>query len=209
MKRSGFLTRSNGSARLEVPVLRPKRCKVCPETFKPANSMQLVCSPTCGLSYAQALRVKKTKKQEQEERRADRAKLEALKPLSYWEKKAEAAVNWYVRERDAKDGCISCHLPASWDGQWHASHYRSVGAASAVRFNLWNINKACSVCNNWKSGNLAEYEPRIRIKWGNERIDWLKTQNQVVRYSREYLERLARVFNKKARRQERRNSTRG
>lgn len=167
------------------------------------------CSAECGSKIALAKLAKKRAGQQKAERKADKAKLEKLKPLSYWEKKAEAAVNWYVRERDAKDGCISCHLMANWGGQWHASHYRSVGAASAVRYNLWNINKACSGCNKWKSGNLAEYEPRIRAKWGNERVDWLKTQNQVVRYSRGYLERLARVFNKKARRQERRNANSG
>jgi ribosomal protein L14E/L6E/L27E len=206
MKRSSFTLRiPDPKARAEVPVHKAKKCRQCKETYTPVRSMQLVCSGTCGIAYAQAQTVKSVKEEKKAERKAVKEKLQKLEPISYWEKKAEAAVNWYVRTRDAKDGCISCHLPASWDGQWHASHFRSVGAASAVRFNLWNINKACSVCNNWKSGNLSEYEPRIRAKLGNERVDWLRAQNQITRYSREYLERLARVFNKKARRLEKRN----
>jgi len=95
---------------------------------------------------------------------------------------------------------VSCDKPATWDGQWHASHFRSVGAASAVRFNLWNIHKACSVCNNWKSGNLSEYEPRLTIKIGADKVEWLRTQNQVISYSVNYLTRIKTVFAKKAKR---------
>lgn len=200
MKRTGFSLRiPSGEARLEV---KTRACKNCRQPFVKMSGWQKYCrSVECAIAAAEEAKAKR----EKAEAREHRKKLADSKPVSHWEKKAEEAVNKYVRLRDFRDGCISCHLPANWDGQWHASHYRSVGAASAVRFNLWNINKACSVCNKWKSGNLAEYEPRIRAKWGNERVDWLKAQNQIVRYSVDYLKRLQRVFNKKARRQEKRN----
>jgi hypothetical protein len=129
-------------------------------------------------------------------------KREKLKTRAEWAREAQAAVNKYVRMRDYHLGCVSCDKPASWPGQWHASHFRSVGAASAVRFSLWNIHKSCSICNNWKSGNLSDYEPRLREKIGGSKVDWLRTQNQCVSYSIEYLKRLKSVFNKKARRLE-------
>jgi hypothetical protein len=132
------------------------------------------------------------------EKAKDRATRERLKTRSQWAKEAEREVNRYVRFRDHNLGCISCSKPASWQGQWHASHFRSVGAASALRFNLWNIHKSCSECNKWKSGNLSEYEPRLRELIGDQRVDWLRTQNQLVTYSIDYLKRLKSVFAKKA-----------
>lgn len=198
MKRSP-LKRGDGSARARVAV--PKPCKVCRQPFVPRTTLHVVCpSITCALVHVERVRAKAEAKRQAAERKADKAKLEAMEPISYWEKLAERQVNRYVRLRDAHLGCISCDKPASWPGQWHASHFRSVGAASAVRYHLWNIHKSCSECNRHKSGNLSEYEPRLRARHGDERVDWLRTQNQIVRRSREYLERLKEVFSKKANR---------
>ena len=134
------------------------------------------------------------------EAKEDKAKREKLKPRSQWLKEAQQSINAYVRKRDEHLSCVSCDRPAIWEGQWHASHFRSVGAASAVRFNLWNIHKSCSVCNNWKSGNLSEYEPRLRQKIGNDKVDWLRTQTQPRTYSIEYLARIKKIFAKKLKR---------
>ena len=112
----------------------------------------------------------------------------------------QAIVNKIVRLRDRHLPCCSCDRPASWDGQWHASHLRSVGAASAVRFNLWNIHKGCSVCNNHLSGNLAEYLPRIRARIGDDKVDWLYRQNQIASYDIDYLKRFKAVMGKKLKR---------
>jgi hypothetical protein len=149
------------------------------------------------------------RKAEKAEAKRTRAQLAALKPRSHWLKTAQAEVNRYVRLRDFRFGCVSCDRPASWDGQWHASHFRSVGAASAVRFNLWNIHKACSICNNWKSGNLSEYEPRLRERIGADRVDWLRAQNRITLYSIEQLKRLRHVFARKANRLEKRHEMQG
>jgi hypothetical protein len=158
----------------------------------------------CALEVSRQVAQKKAAKEEKADRKATREKLGAMKPRKDWADEAQAMVNKYVRLRDANLGCVSCDKPASWDGQWHASHFRSRGAASAIRFNLWNIHKSCSICNNWKSGNLSEYEPRLRDKIGNAKVDWLRTQNQPSSYSIEYLKRLKAVFSKKIKRIERR-----
>lgn len=203
MKRSTPLKRSAFKPQATV---KPKECDFCGEDFFPARPMQKVCGPVCGAHVGRQKAAAAAAKAQREERKATRARLIDLKPRQYWLGKAEQAVNRYVRARDFHQGCISCHLPASWDGQWHASHFRSVGAASAVRFHLWNIHKACWICNKQHSGNIGEYTPRLIALIGQDRVDWLKAQNHVADYSREYLERLARVFNKKARRQEKRNA---
>jgi hypothetical protein len=166
--------------------------------------MQAVCSPNCAITIAAKKKRATEAKTARETAKSDKVRREKLKSRADWAKEAQAAVNKYVRMRDYHLGCVSCDKPASWPGQWHASHFRSVGAASAVRFNLWNIHKSCSICNNWKSGNLSDYEPRLREKIGGSKVDWLRTQNQCVSYSIEYLRRLKDIFSKKARRLEKR-----
>ena len=182
------------------PVRSEKKCRACPTRFVPSRPLQVACCPDCAQTLARRNREKAEKRAATIERQKTRAALEALKSRADWLREAQAAVNRYVRLRDREKGCISCDRPATWDGQWHASHFRSVGAASAVRFNLWNIHKACSVCNHHLSGNVAGYMPRLIKKVGPEKVEWLQQQNQIVRYEIEYLKRLKSVFNRRANR---------
>lgn len=188
----------------------PTRCRHCKEKFTP-EERGLRIHAACIDNFLSALKAKKERDQERErkakqrvERALDRKKREEQKPRSKWLDECQAIVNKIVRLRDRHLPCCSCDRPASWDGQWHASHLRSVGAASAVRFHLWNIHKGCSICNNHLSGNIAEYLPRVRARIGDEKVDWLYTQNQLVRHDIPYLMRLKAVMGKKLRRMEKR-----
>jgi hypothetical protein len=182
------------------PVRREKKCRACPTRFVPSRPLQVACCPDCAQTLAERKREKQAQQEEARRRKEARQRLDAVKSRADWLKEAQTAVNRYVRLRDRDKGCISCDRPATWDGQWHASHFRSVGAASAVRFNLWNIHKACSVCNHHLSGNLAAYRPRLVALIGQKRVDWLDSQNQVVRHDIEYLKKIKRVFSKRANR---------
>ena len=113
--------------------MKPSICKVCKSQYTKSRMGQVVCCPECAMTLA---RSKNAKAEKVEITRARRAAVAKLKTRSDWMKEAQAEVNKYVRLRDAGLGCISCDKPASWGGQWHASHFRSVGAASSVRFNL-------------------------------------------------------------------------
>ena len=175
--------------------MRQKRCKACGKRFDPVRPLQAVCCPECAIAWSNQGKGKQAA--EKVLRAANRERKEAAKPRSKWLAECQAIANRYARLRDAKDGCISCDRPASWGGQWHGSHYRSVGAASAVRLNLWNIHKACSICNHHLSGNIAAYKPRLIEKIGAEKVAWLEAQNQVVRYDIEYLKRYKRVMGKR------------
>lgn len=175
---------------------KPRKCAVCPKEFTPARMGQEVCSPLCAMRKVRAAKAS--------ERAETRARRESAKPRAKWLAECQAIVNKYARLRDWDKSCVSCDRPAEWDGQWHGSHFRSVGAASAVRFCLWNIHKACSICNNHKSGNLEGYRPRILDRIGAERVDWLLAQNQLVRYEVPYLRKFKRVMGKRLRRLEKR-----
>jgi len=173
-----------------------KECKHCGTRFQPMRPLQAVCSAIC------ASRLVKAAKKEEAERTKQRK--EAVKTRQQWLAEVQTVVNKYVRLRDKDKPCCSCDKPASWDGQWHASHFRSVGAASSVRFNLWNIHKGCSVCNNYLSGNIEGYRPRLIERIGLERTEWLLEQNSLARYDIDYLKRFKAVMTKKLKRLEKR-----
>ena len=176
------------------------KCKVCRTPFSPRLPLQTVCSMECAKTLAVSVRGKLEKQKAIRDRKADKIKRESLKSRADWAREAQSAVNAYVRIRDAAHGCVSCDRPASWDGQWHASHFRSVGAAPQLRFNLLNIHKSCSICNNWKSGNIIDYEPRLIAKIGADKVKWLREQSGSKPYSIEYLKRMKTIFAKRARR---------
>lgn len=178
-----------------------KHCQVCAKPYTPQRMGQVVCSPVCAIKMARAS-VKKRLDADKQEKREHKAKKEAAKTRQQWLAECQAIANKYARVRDAQDGCISCDKPANWQGQWHGSHYRSVGAASAVRLNLWNIHKACSVCNHHLSGNIAQYKPRLIEKIGREKVEWLEAQNQLAKYDIEYLKRYKKVIGKRVKRME-------
>lgn len=181
-------------------VLKEKTCTGpgCGRLFMPVRPMQSVCSPACA-----GRKVRADKKREREEIRQRKA---AIKPVSEWEEECRRIVQKIARIRDRHDGCISCHMGPNYGGQWHGSHYRSVGACSALQFNLWNIHKACAQCNLHKGGNRENYRPRLIEKIGADRVEWMDAQNNVSKKSGpayvEYLKRFKRVMGKRLRRME-------
>tara|TARA_X000001388_G_scaffold3203_5_gene2333 strand:+ start:2267 stop:2848 length:582 start_codon:yes stop_codon:yes gene_type:complete len=183
---------------------RKRKCKFCKTEYMAQRPMQNVCSGLCGLRLVDRQKAKAAEEKAKRERRESREAKQRLKTRADYAKEAQAAINRYVRLRDAHLGCISCDKPASWQGQWHCSHFRSVGAAPHLRFNLWNMNKSCSACNNFLSGNIAGYRPRLIEKIGQEKVDWLEGNHSVARHDIPYLKRMKSIFTKKCRAIERR-----
>ena len=181
------------------------RCAHCRKKLEPRQLIHPECID--GYAEAQAAKAlreeaKKARAAAKVERAETKRRKEAAKSRSDWLADCQAIINRYVRLRDRDLPCCSCDRPASWGGQWHASHFRSVGAASGLRFHLWNIHKGCSICNNHLSGNIAGYRPRLIERIGLERFHWLESQNHLVRYDVEYLKRLKAVIGKKLKRME-------
>ena len=115
----------------------------------------------------------------------DRERKMEVKPLSYWMKRAQAAVNAYIRARDAGQPCISCGRPDDGSHQRHASHYRSVGGHPELRFCELNIWASCSVCNNYLSGNLVPFRAALVAKIGLDKVEFLEGPHEPKRYRKE------------------------
>ena len=157
-----------------------KKCRICGERFTPQfTSFQKTCNATeCLVAFGKKERVR-IQKSEIREAKRDR---------SYWMRRCQTEFNKYIRNRDKKDPCISCGRHHT--GQYHAGHYKTVGGHPALRFSEDNCHKQCSVCNNYKSGNLSEYRSNLLIKIGLERVEWLEGPHDPVKYTIEDLQEM-------------------
>jgi 5-methylcytosine-specific restriction endonuclease McrA len=140
---------------------------------------------------------KATQARERQHKAETKTRKDKIKTKTEWLTEAQAAVNAYVRIRDRGKPCVSCGKPDNGTHQRHASHYRSVGACSSLRFNLKNVYASCQQCNTSKSGNLLEYRIRLKARYGESLVEWLESQNEPKRYETDYLIRLRDVFRKR------------
>jgi len=152
--------------------LKPKKCKSCGIEFTPKNSLQKVCSTKCALDLARQNAQKERDKAEKKKLSERKAK---LKSRSEWLKEAQAVFNKFIRLRDKDQPCISCGR--YHQGQYHAGHYRSVGACPELRFCEQNVHKQCAPCNDHKSGNIIEYRINLVNKIGADKVAWLERQD--------------------------------
>jgi hypothetical protein len=140
------------------------------------------------IEYAKAqqnkLRATKERQAKQvikERKQSDRKRLEQLKSRSEWMRDCQAIFNKYIRLRDAGLPCISCGHPDDGSRQRHASHYRSVGAHPELRFNELGCHGACSICNNYLSGNLVPYRAALIDKIGIDKVEWLESKHEPLK----------------------------
>jgi hypothetical protein len=135
-----------------------------------------------------------------------RERKQALKTRSDYIKEAQTAVNKYVRLRDHGKGCISCGAKpeARFGGAMDAGHWRSVGSAPHLRFFLPQIAAQCVRCNRYLGGSAVEFRKGLVERLGRERVEAIEAMQGTAKWSVEYLQRLAKVMRKKARRLEKR-----
>jgi hypothetical protein len=162
----------------------------------------------CSLEYARKVAARKESKAKREERKATREAKVKLKTRREWIAEAQAAVNKVARLRDllAGHGCISCGArpQQKYGGTFDAGHYRSVGSAPHMRYYLPAIRGQCVRCNRDLGGSAVNFRKGLIERIGLERVEQIEAMQGTAKWSIEYLQRLKRVMNKKARRLERR-----
>lgn len=202
-----------------------RKCKVCGEYFVPKfHDIRIRwCCPEHGAILAMeerekekvkaaAKRIKEQKEVEKAGRKRRKAKRESLKSKSQWDKEAQSAFNRYIRIRDEGKPCVSCGNPLIGKSNYltgsaiDASHYRSRGAASHLKFNTFNVHSACTRCNRQLSGNAVEYRIRLIDRIGLERVERLESNNEPRRFDIPYLKRIKSIFTRKARSLEKRRT---
>lgn len=181
---------------------RRKRCPECRVMFTPSRDAQAVCGEIeCAIAHGKSEKGQNKARKALAEvgRKELQAAKERVKPKGQYMRVAQATFNAWVRLRDAALGCVSCNKPATWSGQWHASHFRSVGSSPEHRFNPANVHKACSVCNSHLSGNILGYQPELIRRIGLEAVETLLGPSEPKRYTIEDLKAITAEYRAKTR----------
>ncbi|POA21539.1 hypothetical protein C1886_04505 [Pseudomonas sp. FW300-N1A1] len=175
--------------RVALKELRKKKCKngACGIEFTPdrGRPLQSVCSPLCGLAIKDVNQEKARKAIDQRERREIRVAKERIKSRADHMRETQQAFNEFIRLRDKDLPCVSCGR--HHQGQYHAGHYRTVGANPELRFEPLNVWKQCAPCNNHKSGDIVNYRIELVKRIGTERVEWLEGPHEAQRYTIEDL----------------------
>jgi len=171
--------------------------KTCGLRFRPEDGIVRGLQAWCGqdhqIEWAMAagkkLRERTVKQARVQEVRQFKA---GDRPLQL--KLTQTEFNRMIRLLDAKRGCISCDKPPSWKGQWHASHYRSIGAQGSLRFDPLNVHKACSLCNNHLSGNIRGYREGLLHFYGQPILDYLEVNREPIKWDAPELVKMRQDF---------------
>lgn len=146
--------------------MKPKKCKICKETFTPSRPLQMVCGYKCAGIYTQRQKEKAWEKEKAE-----------LKPTVYskeYKKKLQASINKLVKLIDAEFEykCIDCGK--DFGKQTDAGHYHSVGSNNSLRFNLHNIHaQRAQPCNQYEGGKKKEYYEGLINRYGQKYADYI------------------------------------
>lgn len=189
---------------------KPKTCPICSTEYIPRSSLQKVChNYKCAIAFNKQrdaeIAAREQRKREREQSADLRQRREALKTRAEWEREAQAAFNRYIRMRDMYQECISHPGKLISNSNYitgsavDASHYRSRGAASHLRFNVFNVHSACTRCNRQLSGNAVEYRIRLIERIGLERVERLEADNDPRKFDIDYLKRVKSIFTRRAR----------
>lgn len=171
-------------------------CTVCGQPYFRTNSLtQVVCSLKCARRVP--VIAKNTLKAE---KKADRAKWQALKTRTDWIKDAQVAFNKYIRLRDAAKPCICCsrNLPRSGvGGAFDCGHYRSVGSAPHLRFNEFNAHGQAKQCNRYGAGRAVDYRIGLIARIGLEAVERLESDHRYHQWQIEELQGIVKEYRAK------------
>ena len=166
------------------------RCKCCKEKFEPIRFNHKYClKDECIRAF-----VAETKEKMWKQTKV-RMKNE-LKTTSDWMKEAQKVFNQYIRLRDKHKPCVSCE--SKLGSKYDAGHYFSSGGHKAVTFDEDNVHGQCVACNQYKHGNLLNYQIGIEKRIGADRLLQLHEKAyQTRKYSADELQELIKKYKKK------------
>jgi hypothetical protein len=163
--------------------------RVCNDFCRDAAIGQAIAKVTAAKKRAAARAKNVVEREAKEARRESRRK-----KVEYYERDAgkqreltQKACNKLVATLDRDLPCISCGRPRAIGKRRNASHLKSVGSNSFLRYSLLNIHDACMPCNQYKSGNIEGYKKGLVERYGPAMLEYLETAPRVREWSCEEL----------------------
>ena len=170
-------------------VIKIVKCKNCKEVFTPVRFNQKFCLKTdCVNAWVELEKSKQWAKR----KKALKSELETTQELI---KKAQKVFNDYVRARDRNQLCISCNKPLG--AKFDAGHYFNANHWS-VRFDENNVHGQCVTCNQFKHGNLLNYQIGIQQRIGaDELINLHAIAHETKKFTRDELREIISKYKEK------------
>ena len=168
---------------------RTKKCFNCKEQFTPFNTLQKFCLKLeCIKVMVESQKLKEWNKKK-------KRMIEDLKTTSDYLKIAQQVFNKYIRKRDNGLNCISCDKPCKKE---NAGHYYSQGGHSNVRFNEDNVHLQCEHCNTYLSGNLLNYQLKIKERIGSQKLMELQAiAHETKKWTKDELKEIIATYKQK------------
>ena len=141
--------------------MKPKKCKICKESFDPEKPLQLVCKKIeCAIEYGR-IHLKRTKIETTKKQRLERKEMkEGIKSSKDYRNELQRKINALVRSIDEGCKCISCgQVKDSFD----AGHMKSSGAHRTITFHLLNIWGQCRACNSYRDSKYQYIDGLIEL----------------------------------------------
>lgn len=184
--------------------LKLAKCGHCKEPTTNRYGLTSACNPEHALAIARARREKKERKALREDRKQTRADKARIKTRGELMKLAQASFNSYVRARAIRFGhtCISSGrslTQGAVGGGFDCGHFRSIGSAPHLRFNLNNAWGQSKHDNQYKSGAVQAYRIGLIARIGLDKVEALENNNDCRKFDCEYLIRIAKIFRRKKR----------
>lgn len=152
---------------------KKRRCRAC-KTYKEADKGLLInngfyCDINCATDYAF-----KNKEQGRKIKHREQKKEFRQSDLKIRKAAAKKACHEYIRYRDKDKLCICCDRPLG--NKFDAGHWLESGNNPLIRYHEDNIHAQNVYCNQYKGGDSDDYEGRLRLKIGDDKVNWLLTQ---------------------------------
>jgi len=174
------------------------RCKICKTKFEPRFFLQKACfDPVCLAAWSAKDREVKADKKHKAKKKEFKDNDRKIRLPA-----AQKAFNAFIRARDSDIPCISCgearlETAVTKGSNFHAGHYKSIGAKAELRFEELNCHKQCAHCNNFLSGNMENYRLNLIKKIGLDKVEWLDKEHSPKKYTCEELKAIELMYKQK------------
>jgi hypothetical protein len=158
------------------------RCLHCREYFSADSVLRLPAGSFCSLQHAVDYGRAKAKNAKEKARSTahniQKAKVK-LEDIRHQHKLTQSTVNRLCLLLDQGKPCISCGRPDQGGRMRNASHFKSRGANSFLRYDLRGLHASCVPCNLYQSGNIEGYRSGLLERYGSAIVEYLDTSPRV------------------------------